>query len=167
MDFRKDLMETRGYGEYENLDPKLLPGMYLAFRTTLSEGTEVFHSDVRERWRRGDAEVVSAMRTWADYAEQGRDALLNGDYTAFDRLIDANFDLRSRLYQISPGNLEMIETARQFGASANFAGSGGAIVGCYHDESTYKALQEAFGRIGVGILKPVVEPASQAAAATD
>src|SRR5436305_5584959 len=50
MDFARDLMQSRGYGEYERLDPALLPNLYLAFRTSLSEGTEVFHSNVRERW---------------------------------------------------------------------------------------------------------------------
>ena len=53
------------------------------------------------------------MQTWASYAEQGRKALLAADYGTLDRLIDANFDLRTQLYQISEGNLEMIRTARQ------------------------------------------------------
>ena len=55
MDFAKDLMDSRGYGEYERLDPSLLPNVYLAYRTSLSEGTEVFHTNVRERWNAGDA----------------------------------------------------------------------------------------------------------------
>ena len=49
MDFARELMERRGYGEYDSLDPSLLPPTYLAYRTSLSEGTEVFHSNVRER----------------------------------------------------------------------------------------------------------------------
>ena len=154
MDFSKDLMDRRGYGEYERLDPGLLPGMYLAYRTSLSEGTEVFHNNVRERWRTGDPEVVDAMRTWASYAEQGRAALLERDYAALDRLIDANFDLRARLYRISDGNLEMIRTARAAGASANFAGSGGAIVGRYKDESMFQALASAMRPLGVAVVRP-------------
>lgn len=156
MDFSKELMEGRGYGEYERLDPGLLPGMYLAYRTSLSEGTEVFHNNVRERWRAGDAEVVNAMRTWASYAEQGRDALRERDYAALDRLINANFDLRAKLYRISDGNLEMIQTARAAGASANFAGSGGAIVGRYNDENTFQALAAAMRPLGVAVVKPRV-----------
>src|SRR5215468_7185889 len=68
MDFSRDLMESRGYGEYERMDPTLLPKVYVACRTSLSEGTEVFHGNLRERWRRRDPEVVNAMRTWASYA---------------------------------------------------------------------------------------------------
>lgn len=156
MDFAQGLMEARGYGEYEPLDPMLLPNLYLAYRTSLSEGTEVFHNNVRERWRHGDSEIVSAMRTWASYAEQGRDALLERDYATLNRLIDKNFDLRAQIYEIGRGNLEMIETARAVGASANFAGSGGAIVGSYQSEEMFENLSNAMKRIGVAVIKPRV-----------
>src|SRR5436305_1471008 len=112
MDFSRDLMEARGYGEYERLDPALLPNLYVAARTSLSEGTEVFHNNLRERWRRGDPEVVEAMHTWAGYAEEGRACLLQGNYDRLKQLIDANFDLRSRIYEIDRGNLELVHTAR-------------------------------------------------------
>jgi glucuronokinase len=158
MDFSRDIMERQGYGNYERLDPNSLPNIYLAYRTSLSEGTEVFHSDVRERWRAGDPEVVEAMRTWASYAEQGRKALLEGDRDKLDRLIDANFDLRAGLYHISDGNIEMIKSARSAGASANFAGSGGAIVGTYKDEAMYQALVSAMRPIGVAVIQPRVLP---------
>ncbi len=162
MDFSREIMEARGHGVYERLDPGLLPSIYLAYRTSLSEGTEVFHSNVRERWRAGDPEIVEAMRTWASYAEQGRRALMEGDDDALDRLIDANFDLRARIYRIGDANREMIDTARRCGASANFAGSGGAIVGAYRGEDMYAALVKAMTAIGVGILKPRVVPLSTA-----
>ena len=156
MDFSKELMDGRGYGHYEALEPGLLPNMYLAYRTSLSEGTEVFHNNVRERWRQGDPEVIDAMRTWADYAEQGRKALLDRDRDTLDRLVDANFDLRARMYPISHGNLEMIHTARRAGVSANFAGSGGAITGCYKDETAYENLVAAMRPLGVAVVKPIV-----------
>jgi glucuronokinase len=156
MDFKRELMETRGYGDYENLDPALLPNLYVAYRTSLSEGTEIFHSTVRERWRMGDPEVVEAMRTWACYAERGRDALLRRDGGTLAGLIDANFDLRARLYHISDGNLRMIRTARAIGATSNFAGSGGAIIGTYRDERMYDSLVAAMKEIGVAVIKPKV-----------
>ena len=156
MDFRKELMETRGYGVYESLDPALLPKLYVAYRTSLSEGTEVFHSNVRERWRAGDPAIVGAMQTWASYAEQGRKALLEADYGTLDRLIDANFDLRTQLYQISEGNLEMIRTARRVGVAANFAGSGGAIIGTYRDDQMYSELTQAMSKLDVAVIRPIV-----------
>src|SRR6266568_5181539 len=135
MDFSRDLMESRGYGEYEHMDPALLPNVYVACRTSLSEGTEVFHSNLRERWLRGDPEVVHAMETWAGYAAEGRACLLQRNYSRLHQLVDANFDLRAKIYHIDQGNLEMVQMARSVGATANFAGSGGAIVGTYEDEA--------------------------------
>src|SRR6266700_6175038 len=85
MDFARNLMESRGYGEYERLDPSLLPNVYLAYRTSLSEGTEVFHTNVRERWNSGDADVRGAMEEWASYAARGREALLARDVATLGR----------------------------------------------------------------------------------
>jgi glucuronokinase len=158
MDFSRDLMESRGYGEYERLDPGLARNVYVAYRTSLSEGTEVFHNNIWERWSRGDPSVVEAMKTWARYAEQGRECLLRGDSGKLSELIDANFDLRARIYKISEGNQEMIQTARGAGASANFAGSGGAIVGLYRDEGMFTRLTEAMEAIGVAVIKPKIAP---------
>jgi glucuronokinase len=156
MDFSRDLMESRGYGEYERLDPGLLPAVYVAYRTSLSEGTEVFHNRIRERWNRGEPEVVEAMRTWAGYAERGRTCLLERDYGLLGELIDANFDVRARIYRIGQGNLEMIQTARRAGATANFAGSGGAIVGTYADEAMFGRLVEGMKAIGVAVIQPKI-----------
>jgi glucuronokinase len=50
----------------------------------------------------------------------------------------------------------MIQTARSVGASANFAGSGGAIVGCYDDENMFQQLAAAMDNIGVAVIKPRV-----------
>jgi glucuronokinase len=158
MDFSRELMEQQGFGNYERLDPALLPSIYVAYRTSLGEGTEVFHSHVRERWRAGDPAVVSAMATWAGYAEQGRCALLNRDYATLGRLVDANYDLRASIYRISEGNAQMIKTARQAGATANSAGSGGAIVGTYEGERMYKALVSAMKPLGVSVIKPRITP---------
>jgi glucuronokinase len=154
MDFAKDKIDRQGYGDYERLDVSLLPNVYVAYRTSLSEGTEVFHSNIRERWRRGDPEIVEAMRTWASYAERGRQALVARDYETLNYLIDANFDLRAKIYKISAGNMEMIETARHAGATAKFAGSGGAIVGTYKDEAMFHELSRAMEVIGVAVIKP-------------
>ena len=156
MDFAKPIMDRQGYGNYEPLDPGLLPNVYLAYRTALSEGTEVFHNNVRSRWLAGDPEVVNAMKTWAGYAEQGRAALLARDYEKLDSLINANFDLRAKIYRISVGNMEMIEIARSVGATSIFAGSGGSIVGTFADELMYQKLQKALAAVGVALIRPKI-----------
>ncbi|MEZ5400796.1 MAG: GHMP kinase [Bryobacteraceae bacterium] len=154
MDFSREHMERNGHGKYERLDPGILPDIYLAYRTSLSEGTEVFHNNIRDRWRRGDPEIVDAMAEWASYAERGRQALQERDYDSLDRLIDANYDLRDRLYEISAGNREMIRLARSTGASANFAGSGGAIVGRYRGEEMLARLRDVLSPAGVAVIRP-------------
>ncbi|MEO8597874.1 MAG: GHMP kinase [Candidatus Solibacter sp.] len=154
MDFSRPLIESRGYGEYERMDASLLPSVYVAYRTSLSQGTEVFHSNLRERWRSGEPAVVQAMETWAAYAAEGRDCLLQGNYGRLKELVDANFDLRARIYRIDPGNLEMVSLARAAGATANFAGSGGAIVGTYEDDAMFTRLAAAGKERGVAVIRP-------------
>ena len=149
-------MEARKYGQYERMDAGLLPSVYVAYRTSLSEGTEVFHTNLRERWLRGDPEIVDAMETWAAYAAEGRDCLLQRDFARLNQLVDANFDLRAKIYQIDPGNLEMVQMARAAGATANFAGSGGAIVGTYEDEAMFARMVSAGKAIGVAVIKPKI-----------
>ena len=154
MDFDRDLMDKRGYGTYERLDISILPKLYVAYRTNLSEGTEVFHNNLRERFDSGDPEVRGAMGKWAAIAEQGRDALLAGDLKCFDRLVDANFDLRASLYRIGRENLNMVHAAREAGATAKFAGSGGTIIGTYRDEAHFEQLRQALGKFDVRVIKP-------------
>jgi glucuronokinase len=158
MDFNREIMESRGYGIYEQLDPALLPPLYIAYREDLSEGTEIYHNDLRARWLRGDQEVVEAMKYWADLTLEFRHALEAGDVPAMHRLMNANFDKRASLYDVGDGNRDLVETARRVGASAKFAGSGGAIVGIYEDEAMLQRLQDSFAGKGVRVLKPDLAP---------
>lgn len=158
MDFDKQLMEQRGYGRYEQLGTDLLPPIYLAYREDLSEGTEVFHNDLRARWKRGDIEVVDAMHFWADLTDQFRKAMEAGDRAKMNELINANFDRRVSLYNVGPGNIDMVQTARKVGASAKFAGSGGAIVGIYEDDTMFAKLEKAFASKGIKVIQPDYAP---------
>ena len=156
MDFDRGLMESRGFGAYEHLDSSLLPRLYVAYRTNLSEGTEVFHNDLRQRFEAGEPAVLEAMRRWADIAQQGRDALDAREWSRFAELVDANFDLRARIYRISRANLQMVETARTVGATAKFAGSGGTIIGTYRDDDHFAELRRALEGIDVQVIRPEV-----------
>lgn len=156
MDFDRGLMDSRGFGAYERLDSALLPRLYVAYRTNLSEGTEVFHNDLRQRFEAGEPAVLEAMRQWADIAQQGRDALDARDWSRFSELIDANLNLRARIYRISHANAEMVEMARMIGTTAKFAGSGGTIIGTYRDDEQYAELRKAFKRLDVQLIRPEV-----------
>jgi glucuronokinase len=159
MNFAKDQMRDLGgyrYGVYERLDPKLLPPLYFAYKDDVSEPTEVFHNDIRARYNRGETKVVEAMVKFAALAGQGREALLAGDRNRFAALMNDNFDTRRSIYQLPAAQVEMVEAARRVGASAKFAGSGGAIIGSYEDEAMFEQLQKELGKIRCVVLKPRV-----------
>ncbi|TDU70578.1 glucuronokinase [Prosthecobacter fusiformis] len=156
MDFNRASIEKLGHGIYEELDPSLLPPVYVAYTTKLSEGTEVFHNDIRGRWNRGDREIVSAMYQWANLAQRVRDMLLEKRGDEIGPLLNENFDLRRRLYKLSQGNLDMVEAARDCGASAKFTGSGGAIVGTYENEAMFQKIQAAMEPMNVAVIKPQI-----------
>jgi glucuronokinase len=141
---------------YEPLDPALLPPLYVAHHETLGEPTEVFHNNIRERFKRGDDAVVGAMSTFAEIAANGRDALRAGDAARLACLIDKNFDTRRAIYQLPSWQIDMVETARRCGASAKFAGSGGAILGTYDGEAMFARVRDNLALIGSRTVKPEI-----------
>ena len=160
MDFAQEHFEHKGYGSYEELDISLLPSLYIAYRTTLSEGTEIFHNDIRTRFNRQEPKIMAALDEWANLAQQTRDLLVAGKGNQIGPLLDRNFDLRSQTYQLSSGNLAMIEAARAVGASAKFTGSGGAIVGTYEGEEMFSKLKGVLELQGCKVFKPQIAPDS-------
>ena len=97
------------------------------------------------------------MSEFADIAQRGRDALLAGRTDELPSLVNANFDLRDRIFNVAPANRRMVMTARSTGASAKFAGSGGAIVGTYEDETQFTRLAKALTEIGCQTIKPTIQ----------
>lgn len=126
--------------------------LYLAYHTNLGEPTEVFHNDLRGRFNRGERDVVNAMKQFAQFAEDGRSAIESNDLTQLAELINANFDMRQQIAKLPQWQVDMIETARKCGASAKFAGSGGAIVGTYTDKAMLHKLSTELSAIGSQIV---------------
>lgn len=158
MDFDWRMIEGRGYGRYEFLDPSKSPSLYVAYRCELSEGTEVFHNDLRSRWNQGDPRVVEAMKKWAELTRDFREAMDRGDLGAMRRPINANFDLRASLYDVGDGNRALVSQARSFCVSAKFSGSGGAIVGICQDDTVFERMKEVFALDGVEVIRPQLAP---------
>ena len=157
MDFEREFLEARGHGQYEPLDPSLLPPLYLAYRRDLSKISGVYHGNLRARWESGDTEVVAAMQEFAELAKRGRECILQGNHAELARLIDSNFDLRARVSKLEPRSANMVHLARDLGVCAKYAGSGGAIVGICDDDAKYARLVDEFGRIGCSVIRPIVE----------
>ena len=142
-------------GAYERLDPALLPPLYIAFSSEAGEPTEVFHAPLRARYNQGDTSVINAMTEFASIAEQSRAALLSGDHAELHRLINANFDLRKSICDLSASHVAMIKTARSVGASAKFAGSGGAILGTY-PQGRFNELKARLTASGCTLIEPTI-----------
>lgn len=159
MDFAREKARTVNgwtHYDYERMDPTLLPSIYVAYHATMGEPTEVFHNDIRGRYNRGDPQIVEAMERFAQLAQHGREAILERDIARLSQLIDANFDLRTKISTLAPWQVRMVEVARACGASAKFAGSGGAIVGVYRDEAMFQALCRQLEAIGSRVIKPQI-----------
>jgi len=156
MDFEKKIMDKQGFGNYQTLDGSKFPNMYIAFRKNLSEGTEVLHNNLRARFNIGEKEVLDAMKAWAGYTVDFKNALNKGDFQKIHDLINANFDLRRSLVPITQGNIQMVEAARSTGASAKFTGSGGAIIGTYKDEKMFKELEKTLEKIDIQVIQPAI-----------
>jgi len=156
MDFDESLMTRQGHGVYKPMDVKLLPKLYVAYRDDFSEPTEIFHNHIRVRFEQGEKKVHDAMRYWARLTDRFRKALQRQDMKSMHAYLNANFDRRRKVYQISDDNIHMVETARSVGASAKFTGSGGAIVGIYQDPKMFGQLKKAFSKTGVRVIKPKI-----------
>src|SRR5688500_12435341 len=156
MDFDRKLMEQRGYGVYEELRPAKMPPLYVAFDPARAEVSDIPHRNLRELFNRGDATVVGAMQQYRDLTDRGRAALMSGDFDELHKVMNENFDLRRKIMPIAPENLRMVEIARSTGASAKFAGSGGAICGLYHNGRQYQELVDALAAIRCTVLRPMI-----------
>jgi glucuronokinase len=157
MDLDKKVIEKKGHGVYERLDPKLLPDLYLAYKPELGKVSGQVLDDIRIAYRGGDEFVMETLTRLAEIAEAGKQALLQRDFEKFYELMDQNFDLRSQIMKISKSNFEMIQGARECGASAKFAGSGGSIIGLYTDEDMFLRLKANLEKLKAVVVKPVIE----------
>ena len=156
MDFDKSYLEEHGYGKYERLSPSLLPNMYISYDPNRAEESGKAHKKVKKLFEQKRPDVVSAMSEFADLAQKGRDALVAGRKDELAALVDANFNLRDSIFNVSEENRRMVMVARNAGASAKFAGSGGAIVGTYEDDAHFERLSVALSEIGCRTLRPVI-----------
>ena len=146
MDFGRDR-------RYEQLGPELLPPLLVAWRVEAAQDSDQVHGSLRGRFEHGETAVGAAMGKLASLAAEARAGLRAGDHARFARAVDDTFEIRRQLVSLDPRHVEMIECARALGASANYTGSGGAIVAVCRDEPHRSELIEALGRLGCGVTR--------------
>ena len=172
MDFDRAFVESHNHGKYERLypcslfpDPRSL-NLYIAYDANRAEESGKAHKKVKRLFEEKNADVLAAMSEFADIAQKGRDLLVAPNLDPATRnsqlatLINANFDLRDRIFNVAEENRRMVMTARKSGASAKFAGSGGAIVGTYGDEEQFGRLTADLAAIGTVVLRPTIATAA-------
>ena len=136
---------------YEQLDASLLPPLVLAWRAETAATSGAVHGELRERHRRGEPRVREAMEELAAAARGAREALVAHDRERFGSCVDRTFDLRAELLELDPRCAEMVDTARDAGAAANYTGSGGAIVAVCRDASHARDVADALAAPGCGV----------------
>ena len=110
--------------------------------------------------------VCGGLWLFAALAERARDLLVAGRGAEIGPLLSENFDLRTRLINVSAGNRALVQAARDLGACAKLAGSGGAVVGTYDgDPQRLAALGEAYAALGATLIEPQIAADPQGAAA--
>ena len=149
--------------------------LYIAYDAQRAEESGEAHKEVKRLFEAKNSDVLAAMSEFADIAQRGRDLLVgvsscscrkdinlhsptptSNSNSKLAELVNANFDLRDRIFNVAEENRRMVMTARSVGASAKFAGSGGAIVGTYEDDAQFAALVHALGAIGCKTFRPTI-----------
>jgi glucuronokinase len=156
MDLSPEIIEAKGYGNYERLDAGFLPDLYLAYNPRLGKISGLVLSEIRQKFSSGDAYTISTLRKIAELAEEGKAAIVRHDREALGRLMNENFDLRRSIMAIDTGSLAMVETARRCGASAKFAGSGGSITGIYEGAEMFERLRFELDKLGATVIRPAI-----------
>jgi glucuronokinase len=111
----------------EPIDPPEPVELFVVWSTAAAEASQTVHGPLQAR--RGEREVVAAMQRLAELARAGAAALANGDLAGLGAAMDGSFEARASVIDLAPAHVALVEGARSTGAHANYAGSGGAIVG--------------------------------------
>jgi glucuronokinase len=156
MDFDKKIMDAQGHGNYVPIDPTLLPNLYIAYKVNLGKVSGAVFNDVKARFLEGEPLVVDTLAEIGHVADEGKKAILEGNHNELAKLINKNFDLRTKIFNISDNNIELIKSARKCGASAKFTGSGGSIIGTYKDDETLRCLIINMQKLNARVIKPFI-----------
>ena len=143
-----DFARPRRADSYRRLDPSRLPPLFVAWNPRGGAPSRIQHSDVRQRWLRGDADVRSLVSDLVALADAGERELESRNATALVQLLDQNFEVRARVYPVSDVDRELVALARARGAGAKMCGSGGAVIGALRDPSLWPSLSADYVRAG-------------------
>ncbi len=148
MDFcgKEFMRESDDYGIIERLDVRKIP-FFLSLGVKPKNSAAV-HNPLREKFLMGGSEaerIKQGMGEIANLAFEGREYLLEKDWTNFGRLMDENTELREEICPHFPMDLEMIRRAKEFGAlGAKVAGSGGSVIVLSENKEVFDNMSEEY-----------------------
>jgi glucuronokinase len=149
------LMDFSDGPRVERLDDAALPPLFVAFRADASEPSPSVHAELRSRAQRDETPIRASMSELAEHArEAGR--RLRAGRDDIGELMSASFEVRRRIVPLDPRHERMVLVAREHGAYANYAGSGGAIVGTRPPGDAWPALRWALEAEGCSVIVPGV-----------
>ena len=155
MDFTAAAYARNGgrHGDYRYLPAHLLPPLFIAWHEGLSKSSGAIHNVMRFRAEvEHDPAIAEAMASKAALVDDALAALQRGDPARLGPIMDRDFDLRRSVYELPPEQVRMIAIAREQGAHAKFAGSGGAAIGTYEDAGHLERIGNAYRAEGFAIV---------------
>jgi len=155
MNFGEMAVDARfgaSHGQYHRLDADYLPSLFVAYRESAAEPSDMFHRVLRKRFEEGDVTIRDTLHHLAGLALQGEAALRWHDPNRFAELVGENMRARRQLGRIPERQLELVDIAESCDVSATFAGSGGAIVGAYSGQEQLDRVSRALNSIGAVVV---------------
>lgn len=152
-----EFAEPRSYREVRPHGPV---DLLVAARPATAASSGATHTPLRDRFEEGDADVRRAMTALAAEARRATAALEAGDHAGLGAAMDMSFDLRRSVVPLDPGHVEMIEAARDAGASANYAGSGGSVVALVRSDLDAAELRASLAALGCELFDVSVQPSA-------
>jgi glucuronokinase len=114
MDFTEEAYAANKglHGNYENMDPALLPLLFIAYTEKLSENSGKVHNIMRYRAKEEhDKKVLEIMRKKARIVDVVKALLLKGEKEKLGPIMSEDFALRKEIYDISPVNQQLVDIA--------------------------------------------------------
>jgi len=149
-------------GENGGSTAGLKPGanfrLLVAHRHEWSEPSQVVHGDLRRRFDGGDQMVHAAMAQLRIRAIAAGNAFAAGDAKLLGESMDATHDLRASMIDLVPDHLAMVRAARSAGASANYTGSGGAVIVLSSSDKIESAARQSLKKLGCEVVSVGVDP---------
>jgi len=142
---------------YTRLNARLLPPMLIAWDPAGGEASTIVHSDLRDRWQRGETHVHQVMSSFRDLVDEAEIALRAGDHARLRAVVDRNFETRAKLCGVAERDREMVELARRHGAAAKQCGSGGACLVVLASQHDAEDVAAAYRQAGYRTVVPSVD----------